>query len=354
MGQNRRGFTLVELLVVITIIAILVSLLMPALFAAREASRSTTCKSNLRQFYIGFEIKSGKGEGPFSSGAYDGRRDGCVDTYGWVADLVNANICEPQQLLCPSNRPGSEKLNDYLGVSTYQPKEGATPIRVNAGRCGQMSDVGLVTELLTNGYGTNYCQTWLMARSEPRFVGGEVPSGAALKGLAGTVGPLSRKRIANSGVSSGIVPLLHDSKVGDEKEAILKSDIPGFITGGERLVESFSDGPALRQASTDGLVHWGKTPITLADVHRSPYDHLQDTRDMGPLHNGTCNVLFADGHVEEFEDTNNDGYLNPGFVIPAGADAAKVGFLAGEPELPPAKIFTGAFLMLPNEKGNLD
>jgi prepilin-type processing-associated H-X9-DG protein len=193
-----------------------------------------------------------------------------------------------------------------------------------------------------------------MARSEPRFVNGEVPAGAALKGLAGTVGPLSRKRIQNSGVSSGVVPLLHDSKVGDEKEAILKSDIPGFISGGERLVESFSDGPALRQVSADGLMHWGKVPVRLADVQRDPYAHLQDTRDMGPLHNGTCNVLFADGHVEDFEDANNDGYLNPGFIVPFDADPARIGYRPGESELPAAKIFTGPFLMLPNEKGNLD
>src|ERR1700731_3723614 len=46
----RRGFTLVELLVVITIIGILISLLMPAVQAAREAARKNTCANNLRSF----------------------------------------------------------------------------------------------------------------------------------------------------------------------------------------------------------------------------------------------------------------------------------------------------------------
>ena len=46
--MRRRGFTLVELLVVIAIIAILVLLLLPAVNSAREAACLTSCKNNLR------------------------------------------------------------------------------------------------------------------------------------------------------------------------------------------------------------------------------------------------------------------------------------------------------------------
>lgn len=128
MNRRRTGFTLVELLVVISIIALLLSILMPSLSKARNQAKMVVCKSNLKQLGLCYIMYTGDNNGNFEDGVNFKQEDKTM----WLdilrpysGDVDKVRVCaattrprEDEFTDPPTVRHGTSKtcwiyLNDY-------------------------------------------------------------------------------------------------------------------------------------------------------------------------------------------------------------------------------------------------
>lgn len=121
MRRRRRGFTLVELLVVVSIIALLISILLPSLRKARDQAKSVKCAANVRQVGQSVSIYLAESNSFYPpsyvyprdpQGSWSNRSDGQNSTsvpYGymhWSYFLYGSGKVGDEAFECPSLRNG--------------------------------------------------------------------------------------------------------------------------------------------------------------------------------------------------------------------------------------------------------
>ncbi|MDT8304077.1 MAG: type II secretion system protein [Sedimentisphaerales bacterium] len=175
MGKTK-GFTLVELLVAISVIALLMAMLVPLLQASREKARRVACASGLRQFGFGLIVYASNYDDRIPKSLFDPEKIASLPAYSYQVYWVNLDatsesekivggpfnlghlfheriIKDPKIFYCPSAGKGM-RYEDYVGKFKWPfPKDSTSPNSSERIRVGyNYYPQGTSREKLDNSY----------------------------------------------------------------------------------------------------------------------------------------------------------------------------------------------------------
>lgn len=264
--RQAKGFTLIEILVVIAIIGVLIALLLPAVQSARESARRISCVNNLKQVGIALHNYHDR-DGVLPMGyAYQlGYRWG---GFGWATAILPDMEQKPLFQAINFDSAAWDSANSTACetiVSFYLCPSDETSFH------GRLEREGL--RFAMSSYAANFGPGDMDAHPDDRR------------------GPFGRNsRVGWSDMRDGLSQTL---AVGERHNGrfTIESD------GGHLIAETVWPG-AIREDPDDDHGH-----TTLFQSGHTPTSLFMDDRDAASRHPGGCNFLFADGSVHFLKNT---------------------------------------------------